>query len=36
MVFASTLVLVGLVAVMNMVAVIIRNKLRKKFAEGHF
>ncbi len=35
-VFVSTLVLVWLVAMMNMIAIMVRNRLRRKFAEGHF
>lgn len=36
MVFVTTLLLVALVALMNMGAVIVRNRLRRRFAEGHF
>lgn len=36
MVFVSTLVLVALVAAMNMAALMVRNRLRRRFSEGHF
>jgi phosphate transport system permease protein len=36
MVFATTLLLIVLVVVMNLTAIIIRNKLRKKYASGTF
>ena len=36
MVFATTLLLIVLVVVMNLTAIIIRNKLRKKYAAGTF
>lgn len=36
MVFATTLLLITLVVVMNLTAIIIRNKLRKKYAAGTF
>lgn len=36
MVFATTLLLITLVVVMNLTAIIIRNKLRKKYATGAF
>jgi phosphate transport system permease protein len=36
MVFATTLLLITLVAFMNAVAIAVRNRLRKKFASGHF
>lgn len=36
MVFATTLLLITLVVVMNLSAIIIRNKLRKKYAAGTF
>lgn len=36
MVFAATLLLITLVVVMNLAAILIRNKLRKKYAAGTF
>jgi phosphate transport system permease protein len=36
MVFVTTLLLIGLIAVMNASAVIIRNRLKRKFMVGHF
>ncbi|MFH0825924.1 MAG: phosphate ABC transporter permease PstA [Pseudomonadota bacterium] len=36
MVFVTTLVLIGIVAIMNAAAVFIRNRLKRKFAEGRF
>jgi phosphate transport system permease protein len=36
MVFVTTLVLIGLVAVMNAAAIIIRNRLKRKFSAGQF
>ena len=36
MVFATTLLLITLVVIMNLTAIIIRNKLRKKYATGTF
>ena len=36
MVFVTTLLLVGLVALMNLGAVMMRSRLKRKFVEGHF
>jgi phosphate transport system permease protein len=36
MVFVTTLLLIGLVAVMNAMAIYIRNRLRRKYYVGHF
>ena len=36
MVFVTTLLLIGLVAVMNMLAIYIRTRLKRKFVVGHF
>lgn len=36
MVFVTTLLLIGLVAAMNATAIVIRNRLKRKFAVGHF
>lgn len=36
MVFVATLLLVGLVGLMNLGAVVLRGRLRRKFMEGHF
>jgi phosphate transport system permease protein len=36
MVFVTTLLLIGLIAAMNATAVIIRNRLKRKFMVGHF
>jgi phosphate transport system permease protein len=36
MVFVTTLLLIALVAAMNIAAIVIRNRLKRKFAGGHF
>jgi phosphate transport system permease protein len=36
MVFVTTLLLISLVAIMNAVAIVIRNRLKRKFMVGHF
>jgi phosphate transport system permease protein len=36
MVFVTTLLLISLVAVMNAVAIFVRNRLKRKFVAGHF
>jgi len=36
MVFVTTLLLIGLVAVMNAAAIYIRNRLKRKYYVGHF
>jgi phosphate transport system permease protein len=36
MVFVTTLVLISLVALMNAAAIIVRNRLKRKFSTGHF
>ncbi len=36
MVFVTTLLLISLVFIMNMVAIVIRNRLKRKFYVGHF
>ena len=36
MVFVTTLVLIALIAVLNTTAIVIRNRLRRRFAVGHF
>ena len=36
MVFVTTLLLIGIIAFMNAFAIMVRNRLRRKFVEGHF
>jgi phosphate transport system permease protein len=36
MVFVTTLLLISLVAIMNAMAIVIRNRLKRKFMVGHF
>jgi phosphate transport system permease protein len=36
MVFVTTLLLITLVFVMNIVSIIVRNRLKRKFFAGHF
>jgi phosphate transport system permease protein len=36
MVFVTTLLLIAIVALMNAVAIVIRNRLKRRFATGHF
>jgi len=36
MVFVTTLLLIALVATMNFVAIVLRNRLKRRFAGGHF
>jgi phosphate transport system permease protein len=36
MVFVATLLLIALIAVMNATAVVVRNRLKRKFMVGHF
>ncbi len=36
MVFVTTLLLIAIVALMNAIAIVIRNRLKRKFATGHF
>jgi phosphate transport system permease protein len=36
MVFATTLLLIAIVAVLNATAIVVRNRLRRKFSAGHF
>lgn len=36
MVFVTTLVLISLVAALNAVAILVRNRLKRKFSTGHF
>lgn len=36
MVFVTTLLLIAIIAVMNAIAIVVRNRLKKKFSAGHF
>jgi phosphate transport system permease protein len=36
MVFVTTMLLIALIALMNVAAIVVRNRLRRKFAGGHF
>ena len=36
MVFVTTLLLISIVAVLNATAIVVRNRLRRKFSTGHF
>jgi phosphate transport system permease protein len=36
MVFVTTLLLIAIVAVMNAIAIVVRNRLKRRFATGHF
>jgi len=36
MVFVTTLLLISLVAMMNALAIVIRNRLKRKYVSGHF
>jgi phosphate transport system permease protein len=36
MVFVTTLLLIGLISVMNAAAIYIRNRLKRKYYSGHF
>ncbi|MBY0432253.1 MAG: phosphate ABC transporter, permease protein PstA, partial [Rhodospirillales bacterium] len=36
MVFVTTLLLIALIFLMNATAIIIRNRLKRRFATGHF